>query len=361
MNHTHGALLDKKNNRFHFSILFVLIFIFMWILFGGNTANADYLNYKNVYDLLNQYGDYSAIEVGFRFLCKLGNRIGLNYNQFLAVFSFIGLSLIASTVHKYTNKISAVFCLYFIYPFLLDIVQIRNFMAMAIIIFGIRYLIDNNKRGVIKYILCVLLASTFHNTAFFYLIFAFVKIKDYKKIITITSFAIIIGIFIYNFYPTLITKIVASERYTSYLSLNTKAYTKVLFLLYFLFNIVLIYYFYRVIKKNGTDTQNNTNDNQITFADVIMKVNILVTVSYVFLLYDVDFVRLFRNILILNYLLFEIAKTKIKITKSVSALVYSVMFLVFIVLSSWAFIFFTNYYGVVYPIIHNNSIFNFNN
>lgn len=353
----------KIKNKYKYRISFIFLFLFMWVLFGWNNGNSDYDNYQNFYNIIGQYGGDSGVEAGFEFICRVANKIGLNYNEFLAIYSFIGLSMIVSTVRKYANNTTGVMCLYFIYPFMLDIVQIRNFMSMCIIIFAIRYLVDNNRKGYIKYCICVLIASTIHITAIFYMLFLITKIKSYKKLVFVTFAITISGLLFQTIIPMIVYKFLNNQRYDLYLLSNTSFYAKVLFILYFLVNTFLIYYAYMTIMNfNKTEPLkeiDNLKRNKIAFTEVVMKINILVIVSYAFIYIDVDFVRLYRNILPINYILFSMIKSNIKITKSVNKLVYNCCCIAFVALSSWAFIFLTTYDSVVYPIFNNNNFFNY--
>ena len=55
-----------------------------------------------------------------------------------------------------------VLVLYFIYPFAMDTVQIRSFMSIAIIFWGLNFLADENrKKGIIEYIIIFKLSSAF--------------------------------------------------------------------------------------------------------------------------------------------------------------------------------------------------------
>ena len=74
--------------------LFVLIFIFLWILFGFNYSNADYFMYNNLYDVpINQFV-FFKFEGGYSFLMHCSKIIGLNFQQFLITISAIVLLLV---------------------------------------------------------------------------------------------------------------------------------------------------------------------------------------------------------------------------------------------------------------------------
>ena len=131
-----ASILKGRGKIFSCMLLF-----FMWVLFWGNFDNADYLNYKNLYDYVSYSGTgYSTSQIGLVLIMKLASRIGFEYHHFLMLLSLVGIYLISHTVNRYTDKPQFVFLLYCVYPFLLDIVQVKHFLAMSIIVYSFKYL-----------------------------------------------------------------------------------------------------------------------------------------------------------------------------------------------------------------------------
>lgn len=344
-------------NRFNFA--YSLMLLIMWIFFGWNTSNADFLNYKHIYDIINYSGGYSGVEFGFEFVMKLSNYLGLSYYSFLKVYSLLGLLFITSSIKKYSNNSTLVLFLYLVYPYLLDVVQIRNFMAMAIMVYGIRFLVSRDKKSSILYIISIMVASSFHYSALFYLVFLLVRIKKVKKIFAISLFVIISGFLTSSVFSGLILNLLRLERYQVYFVGSTSLYGKALFVFYFIASTILIYFIYKKIIKIKENARNNSmyfiSDEQYEFADVVMKINILILISYVLVYLDVDFVRIYRNILPLNYILFSIIKPKGKFEMNLNVFLHSWFFLAFVVLSSGAFVYYQTFDSVVLEILFNNS------
>lgn len=171
------SALIKKNSRFVFCAFLALL----WVLFVLCIDNPDYGNYKLIYDnidnsLANEgYYSVMANESGFRLLYKIFFGLGFEYRAFLALFALAGLAMLAWCVWQYSANPNIVLILYCIYPFTIDYVQIRSFMSMIIVLYALQYLIDEKKSNYIKYIAGVLIASTMHVTALFYLIFLIVR------------------------------------------------------------------------------------------------------------------------------------------------------------------------------------------
>jgi hypothetical protein len=128
-------------NKSKIRVIFILVSL--WILFGWNTFNPDYYNYLSWYnDVQYSSGLFTqGKDFGYNLLMKVTQLIGLEYSGFLIVVSIIGLLLIHSTIKRYAMSDSYVYLLYFIYPFLLDVVQVRNFIMMSILIYSVRFLL----------------------------------------------------------------------------------------------------------------------------------------------------------------------------------------------------------------------------
>lgn len=73
----------------------LLIFLFMWLLWGWNTDNGDYANYKDAFESI-QTGSLheTGYELGYGVVNYLFSSLGFSFRGFLIVYSFIVLGLI---------------------------------------------------------------------------------------------------------------------------------------------------------------------------------------------------------------------------------------------------------------------------
>lgn len=140
-----------------------LLIFFMWIVFWGSHDNPDSFNYLRMYDLQN------SNDFGYNVLIRIGNFFHLSYTSFLVFISLAGFILIFRTVSKYCENKSWMLLLYFFYPFMLDVVQVRNFLSMAMVIYAVNFLIRGYRHDNLKYITMVCLASTIQITSLIYL------------------------------------------------------------------------------------------------------------------------------------------------------------------------------------------------
>lgn len=348
----------SKRSRF----VFLNLLIFMWVLFGLNSWNADYFGYQQTYNSIginNAFESYfQEFEIGYKFVCRVAYKFGFDYNLFLATFSIIGLLLITSTIFKYTKRRSYVLGLYFLYPFMMDIVQIRNFMAMAIILFAFRYLISNRKVDKIKYIFFVLIASTFQTVGIFYLILVLAPIKNRATLVKVVG-GITIGIIgVISLLNNGISIPIIST--ISYLYLKTSIATRLGYLVYFFISFNLVRFARKknleILLKNDDINSEIDIESELEFGEIVYNINIILFCIYPLLFLSVDFIRLYRNLLIINYIFYSRIIT-IGFDKKVNMIVFKIAVLLFVGLSGWLFYYHMSAEGVLIPIMERNILF----
>ncbi|HFC9230841.1 EpsG family protein [Enterococcus faecium] len=296
----------KRSNIDKLSSL--LIGLFMWILMGFNSYNADYKAYEFLYNRICLYGINSdpGIEVGFKTLMYIFSFFSNNYQVFLCVTSFFCILFLIVIVAKYTNHVAFTLILFFIFGFFSNAIQIRNFISMLFILFAIRVFINTmGKKSYIYYIILVVIASLFHITSLFYLVLVFIKLK--KKYINVLIITILLTLL---FTGNNLQNYFLDTKFVTYLDgENTAGGLKnVLLLIYFAVNIVII--------KKMVFKLTDYNKNSLFY--YIYIINLLVSTSFLWVLINNNFIRLIRNIYLLNYVLYShffykfYKKTKIK-------------------------------------------------
>lgn len=296
----------KKHNK----IMAFLLMSFAWVLYWGNTSNPDYEVYSQIY-----YSNANAItnnmEIGYISLIKTANFIGLSYEFFLLIISLFGFLLIHSTVKKYTENYNYIYILYFIFPYFFDIVQIRNFLIMAIFIYSTKYIFSNSR---IKYCIIILLAGLIHISAFLYLPMLLIQVKKKNNLIRlIVFFSFIFSLIIItnNKNIPLLNEIILLlkiNKINYYLTTKTN-YGFILFWILQILSFIVIYISKRVYRKyESKEFISNNNRNII---NVIYWINIIAFIYFPIYLINVNFTRLMRNIVPLNYLAIIITNEEI--------------------------------------------------
>jgi len=151
------------------------------------SSNATYLNY----------------ELGWRYYVKALSSIYSNEMFFIFVCGFIILMSHFKLIKKYSSAPWLSIFLFIALPFYNSLLLIRQYIAVAICLFAIPYIID---KKLVKFIVTVLIATMFHYTSVVFLLLYYVNFKELRMkqlflylggiLITVTLSSTIINIFI---------------------------------------------------------------------------------------------------------------------------------------------------------------------
>ncbi|MGL5613951.1 EpsG family protein, partial [Cetobacterium sp.] len=133
-----------KINIKKINILFMIMLIFCMF----NYKNSDYEGYKFIYNNLNS--PEIILEKGYVLVLKIIRYFTENYQAVVIIVGFFTLSFLSLTVKKMGNYQKFI-KLYFIFPFFLDIIQIRFFLAYTIFLISISYYFE--KKRIVLFIL----------------------------------------------------------------------------------------------------------------------------------------------------------------------------------------------------------------
>lgn len=304
----------------HSKIVALFSFIFVWILFWGNTDNPDLRNYITSYDqVINNTITFnlSLREPGYFIIMKIFANLGISYHGFIACIGLICYLLIFSTVKKYTNNYNYICFLYMIHLFVFDIIQMRNFISVSIIVYAIRYLVEYTNKGKIKYIICILIASTIHNTALFFLILIIIKRNNTNSFVKFIAIFSIVGCIIVFFNGGKIPFI--SEIMNNLLEGTVRGtYLNVVVPLRYIISLFLlqIVNFTMILicrnQSNKIYNKEKISNEQREFINLIFWAN---TIAFMFLplyMQSINFYRLMRNLNILNFICVSIASNGFK-------------------------------------------------
>ena len=198
------VLLGHDKKVFHGMVLSMT-----FLLMGTNFINADYFNYEAMYNAA-VYADMEDVlspvramflgmarDPGYALLNYIGNIVGLDYSMFRLITSCFYLLLLYQFIIKYKVNTSLVLVLYLIYPFLMDIIQVRNFFIESLLICAMYLYIKNpGVRGKWEYVIFLLIAGMFHSFAFLYIPFIlFDRWMSYRYLKYICYMFIALGLF----------------------------------------------------------------------------------------------------------------------------------------------------------------------
>lgn len=165
---------NEKIERLILFLFFVILFV---VSAFRNHVGTDYGVYLSIYkNIENRIYDPEGVEIGYFYLNQLTNWIfGGEYTIFL-VTSLIIIGLIYITIKRFSVNpiLSAILfmCLFYITGFNI----IRQYIALAIIFYSLRYCQSKT-----KWIIPVLIASLFHITAIFIIPFYLLAKLNFNK------------------------------------------------------------------------------------------------------------------------------------------------------------------------------------
>lgn len=174
---------------FHRSkIVYALLAIYIFIVMALNSYNPDY----NSYYLIFENPSSAQEEIGYKWLCAIGSKMGLSYDQFHGIIVVLSLILLMKGIKKLVKKDSGrnnnfALASYMFFPMMLDVVLFRSFISGCIIIYSLHYLYE---KKCWKYVIGVLLASLVHISSLFFLGLLLARRIDQNKLENYSLFSI---------------------------------------------------------------------------------------------------------------------------------------------------------------------------
>lgn len=187
---------DEKKQLVSLSLLVSSCALILLAGLRGVGVDKDYHVYKGYFDSVTSYAEYfqnSLKEPAFVFIPVTLKKLGV-YSEPLVftTFSLIGVLVILTAIVKY-SKFPALSMLVFYsnYFFLHEMTQIRAGIACGILIHSLKYV---TQRNVLKFVLCILMASFFHYTAFVFLVVYLLNGEHLKRWVYASMLVFSIGL-----------------------------------------------------------------------------------------------------------------------------------------------------------------------
>lgn len=172
-----SSLLMKKSK-----IIMLMIGAFIVIVFSFVENIPDYPVYQFQYNSGSNIFYSEPIYVAME---RIFSKLGLEYIQFRIILCLLLITLLVMFIVKYSPYPAIALFFYTIYPFPVDVIQVRSAIASSIVIFSISFIIEYHESKNIKYffyfVLGILIATGFHYSAIFFsvLVVLFLKPKKY--------------------------------------------------------------------------------------------------------------------------------------------------------------------------------------
>lgn len=342
--------------------------MFLFILGSGNYNNADYINYYTRYENLNNTG----LEAGWGVLIKVFSSLGFNFLVFKAVLILILLIIVYKSAKLYHADVYSVFLSYLFFPFIWDIIQLRNTVVIMLLMVAFTYLLQSGWKNALKYLILIGIASLFHQVALWYILFLPAKfVKNRKPLAYLCILCTAIGcLFVYTgIIDEAATIMIDRERILDYLS--SKAGLGVIVgwmrIILPVFVFLLFYRRYKnlkdnrkiLIKKRIVDRakiiDKYVSVDYSEFADLLYKINFINLMVCVLNCYNAMFFRIVRNMLLLNIIfIVHVIGIDVKFKKNT---LLNIIFAVisFIIIAGVDYM--ANTQGTFFAIMENNIFF----
>ena len=366
-----GAIFfDFLNSEKTSKITTIVLLLFLWIMMAANMDNPDYDNYYRGYQYLDTI---KGSEWGYYMLAKICSNFGMGYNQFKFVLSALGLMLMHRTVIKYLKNHTLFYIVYFFCPFMIDVTQLRNFIAMSFFIYAIPFLNDETIKGKLKYTIFIVLGASFQVTAFIYLPIVFLGKMDKNKMTKIILLIAVIVSVIVGLNRGLVVNLITIMNnllgsYDERISIFSNVGTRYGFLIYWgiqIISILLIKWAKHVYAmRNVTDP--NIDSSEYEEYKLIQLSETINTYAFIFLPFYVvqlTYGRFMRNLLPLNFIVLILAYRKKllgngKIT--LQGLLILMAFILYVFVNFYFMIYMEYSETIVGPLFKGNWFFNMN-
>ena len=246
-------------------------------------------------------------ELGYSTLVSLARAANVSFESFRTAMVCGGLVLVLVAGLILTKRAASYLSLYFVYPFLLDLVQFRDFVAMALVLWAVILLSRETRRGSIGFWCLMVIAASIHTLAIVYVpLFWFRRrLSPSQSRILLFVFLVIAFLFVGN--RDALTGLVqwlavGDERLTSYSEVLT-GYGFVVPWVIWLLGLL-------AVGKARTELAEYANDVMIVpptarllgFVELVYRLNVMAAVYLPFMLLDATYNRLLRNVIPVNLL-----------------------------------------------------------
>ena len=234
---------------FHWRIISIVAMVFI-STFRSYSVGLDTKNYVSYYESLKNNADFlfkksisSKWEIGFTFLNSIFAMLGVNYRVLLFfIYSFVSISIVFFSNKISEDKVLSLILYIALGVFAQGLNTIRQIIAMVIILYVIILLID--KKYMWLSVLLTFVASLFHVSAIFCLIFIVIRyIKPKWWVVTIMFGLTIIGSFLFPYIMKVVEELTPLDYYSRYF-VNYKGFIVESDLLNNLYSIALILLFF---------------------------------------------------------------------------------------------------------------------
>ncbi|MCI1987550.1 MAG: EpsG family protein [Lactobacillus sp.] len=134
---------------------------------AAGPKTTDYATYASYYQSVGIGTPY--FERGYTALEQLFSNLGYDYAAFRLALAFLATFFLYIGVRRFTDNMIFFAVAYYLSVLFLDVIQIRNYVAISLIIFAVSFLKDKTWWGVGIAVVGCLLAAQFHSIGYVFL------------------------------------------------------------------------------------------------------------------------------------------------------------------------------------------------
>lgn len=183
------SLINITNNKYIKWIYTIATLIIMVYLMGTVSPyhSFDTAAYQYMYDLPPVTHRF---EIGYMSFSYYFYEHGFTYETFRICSYTVFVILMFLGVKKLTPNLIGFYSLYLIFPFFLDVTQVRQFFMFSLVIFGVGMLCGENKY--LRWIgtISILISPLFQSSGFLYYLLFILNRVNYKKMLKIMDYLI---------------------------------------------------------------------------------------------------------------------------------------------------------------------------
>lgn len=286
------CIVDDKNTK----LATVLLVMFMMVQMVFSVGNPDYGNYLIRYNNIGiGEASFDILNAGSFILMYLFNLFNFSYTSYLLFVAISIFSIIISLTNKISKSSLLCILLYYIFSFMIDLVQINHFISMVLLTTSLFSLYNYEYK---KSYLLFFISVSFHITSLFFLPF-FILHKFKKKSLLILTFSLLMLLVL--IIQTGFLEKVLFEYLSSFDLQSLKKYfisKPILGLIPVVFlqctNFLIIRHIYYKTRSC----------NKHTMYEFVYKLNIYVLCAIPFCMIHLVFERCFRVIILFNIIVF---------------------------------------------------------
>lgn len=284
---------------FQSKIFFYIQLIWLILISSLNSNSVDWLNNLGTFQVANEnsLGSSGIFMFFYNFLAVKAKSWGMDYVNFNGILTLISSLLVAYVIMKESKRPTVVMSFIFIYPFIDDIIQKRWYYAMGVLIFGIYKSLHakNSSNRTWILLLSAFIASQFHSGAIIFFSLPIFLLLSNKAQRNVAVLIMVIGTVGRNRIPDIVnlfTGNTLAEKATLYFTTLAANSTLTHYLFWTIWQLLqssLIFYIY----KRGSLGKNYS---------LVWRMNVWAMCIIPLYSFDPVFSRIFRVILIFNYI-----------------------------------------------------------